>query len=163
MIMEALSLIPLEPSTPLKFVYSNPMVGLADVDSIIGMTPIVATFILFDLIVYNPDHSETPKNMLYLDIAAGYLQRVHIAAGGCSQRGHLLAELTVIAREFINRKQHGSTRSDVHVGTQMEDGTTSKQGVASERNHGYDDFEFQGSRIPAPDMVSPPNTLFSLR
>ncbi|KAK5049828.1 hypothetical protein LTR84_003946 [Exophiala bonariae] len=130
MIMEVLSYIPLEPSTPMN---------------IFGLTPIVATFILFDLVVYNPDHSETPKNMLYLDVAAGYLQRLQLALG-YTQKGHMLAELTSIARDYVTSREQLALGASAGSDGQAEGVFVAIQapnfGDYEDNNGGADDRDF---------------------
>lgn len=66
--------------------------------SVLGMAPLIATFILFDFVVYNFDHVETPRNRAYLEIAGGYFQRLYLATEGAFG-GNLIAELVNIAKD----------------------------------------------------------------
>lgn len=72
------------------------------------MAPLIAVFILFDLVVYNPEHVETKRNQAYLEISAGYFTRLELATDG-GWRGCHIAELTSIARDCLNRE------TSVHV------------------------------------------------
>lgn len=65
----------------------------------------IATFILFDFVVNNPNHSETKRNIVYLDIAAGYFQRLDLAVPG-SPVGYLIAEFSTIAKEYIKQQKN---------------------------------------------------------
>lgn len=62
--------------------------------------PIVATFILFDFVVHNPHHSETRRNMAFLDMAGAYFFRLELSMGdGWTEPS--IREFTHIARDYL--------------------------------------------------------------
>lgn len=63
--------------------------------------PVVALFILFDLVVTNPKHAGTATNLALLDMAGGHFSRIEYASGG-SLPGSLIGEFAHIAREYVN-------------------------------------------------------------
>ncbi|KIW90109.1 uncharacterized protein Z519_09540 [Cladophialophora bantiana CBS 173.52] len=87
-IIETLQFVPPEASLPMN---------------IIGLAPIVANFILFDLVVYNPEHSETKLNLMYLEIVTGFLRRIGLKSSN-PMPSSSFAELGVIARDFVTQK-----------------------------------------------------------
>ncbi|OQU99397.1 hypothetical protein CLAIMM_05033 [Cladophialophora immunda] len=96
-IIETLQFVPPEASLPMN---------------IIGLAPIVANFILFDLVVYNPEHSETKLNLMYLEIVTGFLRRIGLNSSN-RMPSSSFAELGVIARDFVARKAgRGEGRQD---------------------------------------------------
>ncbi|KIW24106.1 uncharacterized protein PV07_09840 [Cladophialophora immunda] len=96
-IIETLQFVPPEASLPMN---------------IIGLAPIVANFILFDLVVYNPEHSETKLNLMYLEIVTGFLRRIGLNSSN-PMPSSSFAELGVIARDFVARKAgRGEGRQD---------------------------------------------------
>lgn len=46
------------------------------------VAPLAASFILFDLVVHNPMHLETKRNLSLLGVAAGYFSRLEYASSG---------------------------------------------------------------------------------
>ncbi|KIV97399.1 hypothetical protein PV10_01154 [Exophiala mesophila] len=135
-IVELMSFIPIEPSTSMN---------------IIGLTPIVATFILFDLVIYNPDHSETPHNLIFLDIAAGYFQRLHVLTGS-SNNGHLMADMTRIAREYTAAKCQGRSES-VPNAQLRHGGIGAPVDATASADHGNVDLEPPNNRVSIPDLT----------
>ncbi|OTA81648.1 hypothetical protein M434DRAFT_401315 [Hypoxylon sp. CO27-5] len=68
---------------------------------ILAGIPVVALFILFDLVVTNPKHAGTATNLALLDMAGGHFSRIEYASGG-SLPGSLIGEFAHIAREYVN-------------------------------------------------------------
>lgn len=68
----------------------------------LGLAPVVAMFILFELVVFNPYHPETPRNQAFLHIIAGYWVRLDVISDG-QIAGQLLAEFASIARDSLSR------------------------------------------------------------
>ncbi|KAK3896554.1 hypothetical protein C8A05DRAFT_20490, partial [Staphylotrichum tortipilum] len=85
-IFELLSFIDAEPHTPLWL-----LAGI----------PVLALFVLFDLVINNPRHPSTSSNLALLDMAGGHFSRIEYASGG-SLPGSLIAEFAHIAREYVN-------------------------------------------------------------
>ncbi|KAI8961944.1 hypothetical protein F5Y11DRAFT_208320 [Daldinia sp. FL1419] len=75
---------------------------------ILAGIPIVALFVLFDLVVTNPKHAETATNLALLDMAGGHFSRLEYASGG-SLPGSLIGEFAHIAREYVNTIKREST------------------------------------------------------
>ncbi|KAF5641398.1 transcriptional regulatory [Fusarium sp. NRRL 52700] len=67
---------------------------------IIGVMPMVAMFIVFDFVIHNPLHSETRKNLSYLDIVAAHYARLDLLAQGTIHDAKV-AEFTSIARLYV--------------------------------------------------------------
>lgn len=90
--------------------------------------------------------------MLYLDVAAGYLQRLQLACG-YTQKGHLLAALTSIARDYVTSRQQLAPRASVGNDGQAGGVLAAIQahvfGNYEENNVGVDDCD---SNVP--DLVS---------
>jgi hypothetical protein len=63
--------------------------------------PMVAMFIIFDFIVYNPLHTEARKNLAYLDIISAHYARLDLASQG-TLHDDVVAEFTSIARAYVN-------------------------------------------------------------
>jgi hypothetical protein len=76
------------------------------------MTPMVATLVLFDLVVQNSTHAETKRNLVYLDIAAGYFQRLDLAVDG-SPVGYLIAEFSTIAKDYVRRQKSNTQQREL--------------------------------------------------
>ncbi|KAL7626533.1 hypothetical protein AAE478_003305 [Parahypoxylon ruwenzoriense] len=85
-VLESTAFIDVEPNTPLW--------------TLAGI-PVVALFILFDLVVTNPKHAGTATNLALLDMAGGHFSRIEYASGG-SLPGSLIGEFAHIAREYVN-------------------------------------------------------------
>ena len=75
--------------------------------SILTTAPIMATFILFDFVVYNPNHRETTRNEAFLDVAAGHFQRLSLESASYVL-GNLAADLVGIAKEELRRRQNSA-------------------------------------------------------
>jgi hypothetical protein len=63
--------------------------------------PMVAMFIIFDFIIYNPLHTEARKNLAYLDIVSAHYARLDLASQG-TLHDDVVAEFTSIARAYVN-------------------------------------------------------------
>ncbi|KAJ3538985.1 hypothetical protein NM208_g5672 [Fusarium decemcellulare] len=85
-ILEIITYVDVEPSTPLW---------------ILAGIPICALFVLFDQVINDPKHADTRSNLALLDIAGGHFSRLEFASGG-SLPGSLIAEFAYIAREYVN-------------------------------------------------------------
>jgi hypothetical protein len=68
---------------------------------ILGVMPMVAMFIIFDFVIYNPLHAEARKNLAYLDIVSAHYARLDLASQG-TLHDSMVAEFTSIARAYIN-------------------------------------------------------------
>ncbi|GKU06630.1 hypothetical protein FLAG1_09511 [Fusarium langsethiae] len=86
-ILEMVTYIDVEPSTPLW---------------IVAGIPLSALFVLFDQVISNPKSPDTRSNLALLDIAGGHFARIEFASGG-SLPGSLISEFTYIAREYVNQ------------------------------------------------------------
>jgi hypothetical protein len=63
--------------------------------------PMVAMFIIFDFVIYNPLHTEARKNLAYLDIVSAHYARLDLASQG-TLHDAVVAEFTSIARAYVN-------------------------------------------------------------
>jgi hypothetical protein len=63
--------------------------------------PIMALFVLFDLVIHNPRHIETGNNLALLDMAGGHFSRIQYASNG-TLPGSLITDFAYIAREYAN-------------------------------------------------------------
>ncbi|PYH69236.1 Zn(II)2Cys6 transcription factor [Aspergillus vadensis CBS 113365] len=77
---------------------------------ILATLPLGALFILFDFVIHNPMHPETPNNLSLLDVAAGHFSLLEYKSGGFVPAS-LLTEFAHIARQYIrdygrNQPQH---------------------------------------------------------
>lgn len=63
--------------------------------------PVIALFTLFELVIFNPKHTETRGNLALLDVAGGYFSRLEYASNG-SLPSSLVSEFAYIAREYVN-------------------------------------------------------------
>jgi hypothetical protein len=66
----------------------------------LAIMPLVALFILFDIVVHNPTHSETKANLAMLDVASGHFALVEYASNG-SLPSSLACEFAHIARQQV--------------------------------------------------------------
>ncbi|KAG5754938.1 hypothetical protein H9Q70_002439 [Fusarium xylarioides] len=62
--------------------------------------PQAALFVLFDFIIENPSHSETRKNLSYMQIATSYFMRLQYATGNMVF-GTILTQFLEIATKFL--------------------------------------------------------------
>lgn len=67
----------------------------------IAGVPVIALFTLFELVIFNPKHTETRGNLALLDVAGGYFSRLEYASNG-SLPSSLVSEFAYIAREYVN-------------------------------------------------------------
>ncbi|KAF4442059.1 hypothetical protein FACUT_2282 [Fusarium acutatum] len=86
-VLEIVTYVDVEPSTPLW---------------IIAAIPLCALFLLFDHVISNPKSPDTRSNLALLNIAGGHFSRLEFASGG-TLPGSLISEFTYIAREYINQ------------------------------------------------------------
>ncbi|KAF7594137.1 hypothetical protein BBP40_009986 [Aspergillus hancockii] len=68
---------------------------------ILAIMPLVALFILFDIVVHNPTHPETKTNLAMLDVVSGHFALVEHASNG-SLPSSLVSEFAHIARQHEN-------------------------------------------------------------
>jgi hypothetical protein len=61
----------------------------------------VAMFIIFDFVIYNPLHTDTRKNLAYLDIVSAHYARLDLASQG-TLHDAVVAEFTSVARAYVN-------------------------------------------------------------
>ncbi|OAG35510.1 hypothetical protein AYO21_10318 [Fonsecaea monophora] len=135
-IIETLQFVPPEASLPMN---------------VIGLAPIVANFILFDLVVYNPEHSETKLNLMYLEIVTGFLRRVNLNSSNPMPSASF-AELGVIARDFATQKvDRGARRQDARGNRGVH--FTGAPAAHYERN--VDSSEAVGQGRPRNGMATP--------
>jgi hypothetical protein len=83
---------------------------------ILAIMPISALFILFELVVHNPNHPETDSNLALLDVASGHFSRLEYESNG-SLPGSLIAEFAHLARQHVRdvqeQQRESSTRRRV--------------------------------------------------
>ena len=75
-------------------------------DNILVVMPLSASFILFDLVVHNPSHQETKKNLSLLGVAAGYFSRLEYASGG-SVPSSPFSDFVQIAGHYVRDVESG--------------------------------------------------------
>lgn len=81
--------------------------------------PVCAAFILFDLVVHNPHHSETKRNLSLLGILSGYFYRLEYTSGGavpCSP----LVKLVQLARQYVEEVESGERTATAGAATMEE-------------------------------------------
>ncbi|TPX11952.1 uncharacterized protein E0L32_007450 [Thyridium curvatum] len=105
-ILELTTFIEVEPQTPLW---------------VIAGVPVIALFVLFDLVVHSPRHPETDNNLALLDMAGGHFSRLQYASGG-TLPGSLLTEFAYIAREYVNNVRLRGNEQVANDGTSLSDG-----------------------------------------
>lgn len=64
--------------------------------------PLSAIFILFDIVVHQPQHRDTDRNLLLLDKAGDYFGLIDMASDGLLP-GRNLAKFSSIARQYVDR------------------------------------------------------------
>ena len=89
--------------------------------------PVVALFILFDLVVTNPKHAGTATNLALLDMAGGHFSRIEYASAGLLP-GSLLTQFSQIAREYVNRGRTNDGSSAPPGKPQLEGVTSTSSG-----------------------------------
>ncbi|BCS29700.1 fungal specific transcription factor domain-containing protein [Aspergillus puulaauensis] len=97
-VLELTSYIEISPSTPLW---------------ILALVPLCALMILFDLVIDNPNHSETSLNLALLDIASGHFSRIEYSSNGALPGG-LISEFAHLARQYVSDIRHHSGKE--HLG-----------------------------------------------
>ncbi|KAF2463578.1 uncharacterized protein BDR25DRAFT_297660 [Lindgomyces ingoldianus] len=70
---------------------------------ILAAVPLTALFVLFDLVIDNPSHSDTAANLALLDIGSGHFSRIEYASQG-TLPGSILSEFAHIARCYVREK-----------------------------------------------------------
>lgn len=80
------------------------MTSLLKEFSTIALLPLIALFILFDLVIHNPSHPETSGNLALLEVAAGHFSRLEYVSGG-TLPSSILAEFAYLARNYV--RSHG--------------------------------------------------------
>ena len=76
--------------------------------------PLTALFIIFDLVVHNPTHADTDKNLALLDVATGYFSMFEYNSSG-SIPGSLASGFSRIAREYVRSFQTTRTPTRINV------------------------------------------------
>lgn len=62
--------------------------------------PLSAVFIIFDFVIHNPGHKETPHNINLLDTAAEFFGQIDYASQEVLP-GDVISRFTGIAREYV--------------------------------------------------------------
>ncbi|KAK6225679.1 hypothetical protein QIS74_01726 [Colletotrichum tabaci] len=128
-ILELTSMIEVEP-------YTNTWV--------IAGIPITALFVLFDIVIHDPQLPDTASNLALLDMAAGHFSRIEFVSGGAVP-GSLIAEFAKIARDYVNEIQQSEQRTTDAAKPPTAVSTTAAQEPA---------FELQDSQqAPQPDVM----------
>ncbi|KAI5918472.1 hypothetical protein F4810DRAFT_573631 [Camillea tinctor] len=94
--LELTALVDVEPSTPSWF---------------IAGVPVVSLFVIFDLVLTYPRHTETNSNLALLDIAGGHFSRIEYASNGYLP-GSLITEFSYIAREYVNSLNNNNSNDN---------------------------------------------------
>ncbi|KIW27538.1 uncharacterized protein PV07_07268 [Cladophialophora immunda] len=140
---------------------------------ILAIIPLSALLLLFDFVVENPHHPETPRNLVLLDVVSGHFSLLEHASNG-SLPGSYLTEFAHIARAFVASlpsdaaPQPESTNNVTGMTANAIPGTIPSNGVAAsslsghEPNHsaaetlaGIDqyDADLESSHYPSSDAV----------
>ncbi|KKK17221.1 hypothetical protein AOCH_004670 [Aspergillus ochraceoroseus] len=69
---------------------------------ILVFMPLSALFILFDLVIHNPTHKETPGNLSLLEASAGYFSSLEYATKGFFPSS-MFMEFAYIGRSFVRK------------------------------------------------------------
>ncbi|KEY71272.1 hypothetical protein S7711_02377, partial [Stachybotrys chartarum IBT 7711] len=77
---------------------------------ILAGIPVMALFVLFDIVIHDPRLPETASNLTLLDMAAGHFSRIEFASGGAVP-GSLIGEFAKIARDYVHEIQHSEPRT----------------------------------------------------
>lgn len=130
-ILELTTFIEVEPQTPLWYCHSQTKPvwkrlcwsssELTCVSRVIAGVPVIALFVLFDLVVHSPRHPETDNNLALLDMAGGHFSRLQYASGG-TLPGSLLTEFAYIAREYVNNVRLKGNEQGANDGSSLSDG-----------------------------------------
>lgn len=89
---------------------------------------------------------------MYLDVAAGYFQRVHIVTES-TQRGHLLAGLTHIARDYVNRKTRETAENNINAARPHDGLTVTRETPVFEVRSDFS-LNHEENCTPIPEIVS---------
>ncbi|RTE80194.1 hypothetical protein BHE90_005287 [Fusarium euwallaceae] len=140
-ILEIITYVDVEPSTPLW---------------ILAGIPICALFVLFDQVINDPKHPDTRSNLALLDIAGGHFSRIEFASEG-SLPGSLIAEFAYIAREYVNE----STSQSLDLGGSLHPQRSHGDGMSSlEMPEVPGSADRPTSRLDkSADAIMPPTTL----
>ncbi|KZL88150.1 fungal specific transcription factor, partial [Colletotrichum incanum] len=78
--------------------------------------PLSSIFILFDLVIHNPTHPDTPNNISLLDVAAGHFSLLEYASGGSLPTSYI-AEFAQMARDFVREasRDHDGRQKKINV------------------------------------------------
>ncbi|KAF5232115.1 hypothetical protein FANTH_13111 [Fusarium anthophilum] len=122
-----LSSIPesLRPGSSLQQYRSSPL--------IIGVMPMVAMFIVFDFVIHNPLHTETRKNLSYLDIVAAHYARLDLLAQGTIHDAKV-AEFTSIARLYVESFTGDEANATIAAGSSVRRGAPDGNLAAVQRS-----------------------------
>ncbi|KAH8660123.1 hypothetical protein BX600DRAFT_415102 [Xylariales sp. PMI_506] len=101
---------------------------------IVAGIPIMALFVLFDLVISNPRHPETGNSLALLDIAGGHFSRIEYASSG-SLPGSLIAEFAYIAREYVNSLQGQVDDIQGHQSALLSESSASIHGIMTSEIH----------------------------
>lgn len=74
--------------------------------------PMVAVFILFELVIHNPVHRETTTNLAYLDLASGYFIRMQMTQGADRDVSKSMTQLIQLARDFVQPSRQTNTHAE---------------------------------------------------
>ena len=100
-------------------------------------------FVLFDIVVLNPNHPEIDINLSTLNLATGYFSRLDYATGGLVPLS-LLSGFVHIANQFVTERRslHGTTRISNAARGNSWDKSVSSLPIGIERAGGV---EFHGA------------------
>jgi hypothetical protein len=95
---------------------------------VLAVLPLSAVFILFDIIIHNPNHTESRTNLSILDKAAGYFSLLSLGVGDALP-ADVPVELTRIAREY-----YWKTQNEAALPMMAKHSLVSAQGTDSDDN-----------------------------
>ncbi|KAL1618563.1 hypothetical protein SLS56_010491 [Neofusicoccum ribis] len=113
-ILELTRFIEVEPHTPIWYVREVRLgreVAANGHARVLAAVPLGALFVLFDLVIHNPNHAETSTNLAVLDVGGGYFSRIEYKSDG-NLPGSLAAGFAHIAREYVQNTQKNAGLSD---------------------------------------------------
>ncbi|KAK1719631.1 hypothetical protein BDP67DRAFT_540798 [Colletotrichum lupini] len=85
-LLELISIIDMSPYTPMWMM---------------ATIPIMAFFVLFDLVIHNPRQIHTATNLALLDVVKGHCSRMEMISNGAIP-GSMVGEFAQIARSYVN-------------------------------------------------------------
>ncbi|KAK1639322.1 hypothetical protein BDP81DRAFT_512261 [Colletotrichum phormii] len=85
-LLELISIIDMSPYTPMWMM---------------ATIPIMAFFVLFDLVIHNPRQIHTATNLALLDVVKGHCSRMEMISNGAIP-GSMVGEFSQIARSYVN-------------------------------------------------------------